>query len=216
MAVTGQDTPAGRGTVALLTAAGVGAITDTPSGADALVRFDRPATAACLDALGPDPIVFNLNGTSDDAFERATVYASSLPSAPNQMNSAVAFPGIWKGALAVRATRINDAMLLAAAEAIAAVCRDESGGVSADLVVPSVISAHVVRDVAAAVQAAAEATGVGARRREHLSPDVRGRAAAVAAAATLAPQRPRHPDQRDRKHRHGHRAQHQDVQRGGC
>jgi len=160
VAVTGQDTPAGRGTVALLTAAGVGAITDTPSGADALVRFDRPATAACLDALGPDPIVFNLNGTSDAAFERATVYASSLPSAPNQMNSAVAFPGIWKGALAVRATRINDAMLLAAAETIAAVCRDESGGVSADLVVPSVISAHVVRDVAAAVQAAAEATGV--------------------------------------------------------
>ncbi len=160
VAVTGQDTPAGRGTVTLLSAAGVGAIVDTPAGADALVRFDRPATAACLDALGADPIVFNLNGTSTDAFDRATVYASSLPSAPNQMNSAVAFPGIWKGALAVRATTINDAMLLAAAEAIAAVCRDEDGNASADLVVPSVISANVVRDVAAAVQAAAGSTGV--------------------------------------------------------
>ena len=159
VAVTGQDTPAGRGTVALLSAAGVGRITDTPAGADALVRFDRPATAACLDALGADPIVFNLNGTSTDAFDRATVYASSLPNAPNQMNSAIAFPGIWKGALAVRATAINDAMLLAAADAIAAVCRDEDGNVSADLVVPSVISANVVRDVAAAVQVAATSTG---------------------------------------------------------
>lgn len=159
VAVTGQDTPAGRGTVALLSAAGIGRIIDTPAGADALVRFDRPATAACLDALGADPIVFNLNGTSTDAFDRATVYASSLPNAPNQMNSAVAFPGIWKGALAVRATTINDAMLLAAADAIAAVCRDEDGNVSADLVVPSVISANVVRDVAAAVQVAATSTG---------------------------------------------------------
>jgi len=160
VAVTGQGTPAGCGTVALLTAAGAGGITDTPVGADALVRFDRPATGACLDALGTDPIVFNLNGTSTDAFNRATVYASSLPSAPNQMNSAIAFPGIWKGALAVRATAINDAMLLAAAAAIAAVCRDEDGNVSADLVVPSVLSANVVRDVAAAVRAAAVSTGV--------------------------------------------------------
>ncbi len=160
IAITGQDTPAGFGAVRLLTAAGVGSITDALAGADALVRFDRPATAACLDALGADPIVFNLNGTSTEAFARASVYASSLPSAPNQMNSAVAFPGIWKGALAVRATAINDAMLLAAAEAIAAVCRDADGNVSADLVVPSVISTNVVGDVAAAVQAAAEATGV--------------------------------------------------------
>ena len=160
VAVTGHDTPAGRGTVRLLTAAGVGAVTDAVDGADALVRFDRPASAACLDALGADPIVFNLNGTSSEAYDRATVYASSLPNAPNQMNSAVAYPGIWKGALAVRATAINDAMLLAAAEAIAAVCRDGDGNVSADLVVPSVISANVVRDVAAAVQAAAVATGV--------------------------------------------------------
>jgi malate dehydrogenase (oxaloacetate-decarboxylating) len=143
-----------------LGAAGVGAISDSPVGADALVRFDRAATDACVDALGDDAIVFNLKDTSTEALRRATVYASELPSAPNQVNSAVAFPGIWKGALAARATTSNDAMLLAAAEAIAALCRDEDGNVSAELVVPSVISAHVVRDVAAAVQAAAEATGV--------------------------------------------------------
>jgi malate dehydrogenase (oxaloacetate-decarboxylating) len=160
VAVTGQDTPAGRGTVALLTAAGVGTISAVIAGADALVRFDRPATGACLDALGTDPIVFNLNGSSADAFDRATVYASSLPNAPNQMNSAVAFPGIWKGALAVRATSINDAMLLAAADAIAAMCRDEDGNVSADLVVPSVISTNVVGVVADSVRAAALSTGV--------------------------------------------------------
>jgi malate dehydrogenase (oxaloacetate-decarboxylating) len=146
--------------VSLLTAAGVGAISDSPVGADAYVRFDRPAGDACLDALGPDAIVFNLKGTSPAALSRAAVYASALPSAPNQVNSTIAFPGIWKGALAVRATQINDAMLLAAAEAIAALCRDEDGNVSAELVVPSVISANVVSNVAAAVQAAAGATGV--------------------------------------------------------
>lgn len=160
VAVTGQDTPAGRGTVALLGAAGIGAVVDDPVGADALVCFDRPPSPADLDALGADAIVFSLNGLSADALERARVYASALPSAPNQVNSAVAFPGIWKGAITVRAREINDAMLLAAAEAIAAVCRDEDGNVSADLVVPSVLSENLVDTVAAAVQAAAGATGV--------------------------------------------------------
>ncbi len=160
VAVMGQDTPAGAGTVELLTTAGVGVISDTPDGADALVRFDGPVTSACLDALGAHPIVFNLNGTSIEALDRAAVYASSFPSAPNQMNSTIAFPGIWKGALAVRATTINDEMLLAAADAIAALCRDDDGNVSADLVVPSLISENVVRDVAEAVRRAAEATGV--------------------------------------------------------
>lgn len=160
VAVKGQETPAGAGTVALLSTAGVRTITDDVSGADVLVRFDRPATTGCLDAMAADPIVFNLSGTSVEALERAAVYASSLPSAPNQMNSAIAFPGIWKGALSVRATAINDAMLLAAAEAIAALCRDEDGRVSADLVLPSVLSEHLVHDVAEAVRLAAEATGV--------------------------------------------------------
>ncbi len=160
VAVTGQDTPAGAGTVELLKIAGVGAITDAPAGADAVVRFDGPVTPGCLDVLGPDPIVFDLTGTSLEALDRAAVYASSLPSTPNQLNSTIAFPGIWKGALAVRATTINNEMLLAAADAIAAVCRDEDGNVSAELVVPSIISENVVGDVAEAVRAAAEATGV--------------------------------------------------------
>jgi malate dehydrogenase (oxaloacetate-decarboxylating) len=160
VAITGQDTPAGAGTAALLTTAGVGTVTDMVAGADVLVRFDRPASAGCLDELADNPIVFNLNGTSVVAQDRAAVYASSLPSAPNQMNSAIAFPGIWKGALSVRASAINHAMLLAAAEAIAALCRDEDGNVSADLVVPSMLSEHLAHDVAAAVRAAAEATGV--------------------------------------------------------
>ena len=160
VAVIGQGTPAGAGTAALLSTAGVRTITDTAVGADVLVRFDRPASAGCLDAMAGDPIVFNLAGTSLEAFERAAVYASSLPGAPNQMNSAIAFPGIWKGALSVRATAINDAMLLAAADAIAALCRDEDGRVAADLVLPSVLSDHLVHDVAEAVRAAAETTGV--------------------------------------------------------
>jgi malate dehydrogenase (oxaloacetate-decarboxylating) len=160
VALRGEDTPGGHGTRALLEAAGVGTITGDVAGADALVAFDGPVTAADVAAMGDSPVVFAMRGGEDGASAVAAVWATTLPSSPNQLNSALAFPGIWRGALDVRATEVNDAMLLAAAGAIAEASRGDDGTVSAELVVPSVLSEHLVRDVAAAVRAAAERTGV--------------------------------------------------------
>ena len=89
----------------------------------------------------------------------ARVYGTGRPDAPNQINSRLAFPGIWRGALDCRATAINEAMVMAAATAIAETAAEDSG-LSEDNVVPSIFNAHLVPDVAAAVRAAAEATGV--------------------------------------------------------
>ena len=74
---------------------------------------------------------------------------------PNQIEASLAYPGIWRGALDCRALRIDDAMLVAAAHAIAAT----AGAPAADNVVPSVLNADLVPNVAKAVREAAEASG---------------------------------------------------------
>jgi len=164
IAVIGSDTPAGHGTVELLTAAGMKVVTSSSDGADVLVSFGTAVSAADCAGLSDQPVVFDLSGTVDGEVQTlAKVFATSLPSAPNQVHSAIAFPGIWKGALAVRATTINESMMLAAADAIARTCHDEDGVISPDRVVPSVLSHNVVDDVAQAVAAAAQASGVARR-----------------------------------------------------
>ena len=76
---------------------------------------------------------------------------------PNQINNVLAFPGIFRGALDVRATAITEGMKLAASEALAAVVADE---LSEDRVVPSPFDERVAPAVAAAVAAAARREGV--------------------------------------------------------
>jgi malate dehydrogenase (oxaloacetate-decarboxylating) len=95
----------------------------------------------------------------EEAAGVAKVYATGRPDVPNQINSGIASPGIWRGALECRATEINQAMTLAAATAIAQTVEEE-GGLSPVNVVPSIFSHNLVPNVAAAVRAAAEATGV--------------------------------------------------------
>ena len=85
------------------------------------------------------------------------MYGTARPETPNQINSALAYPGIWRGALDCRATRINDAMVTAAGRAIAAVAAES---LAPDAVVPSVFNRRLVPAVAAAVREAAEASGV--------------------------------------------------------
>ncbi len=75
----------------------------------------------------------------------------------------LAFPGIFRGALDVRASQINEPMKLAAAQAIAAIIPEDH--LSEDYIVPGVFDKRVVRAVAQAVARAAHETGV-ARRRE--------------------------------------------------
>jgi malate dehydrogenase (oxaloacetate-decarboxylating) len=82
---------------------------------------------------------------------------------PNQINNVLAFPGIFRGALDVRATEIDDAMKLAAAEAIAGIVKPDE--LEQDYVIPSVFNREVAPAVAEAVAEAAEASSVARRRR---------------------------------------------------
>ena len=76
---------------------------------------------------------------------------------PNQINNVLAFPGVFRGALAARATRVTQGMKVAAAEAIAGVVAEE---LRPDAIVPSALDPRVAPAVAAAVQAAAVRDGV--------------------------------------------------------
>jgi malate dehydrogenase (oxaloacetate-decarboxylating) len=99
----------------------------------------------------PDPEVH-----PDVAARHAAVVGTGRSDFPNQINNVLAFPGIFRGALDVRATRITEGMKLAAATAIAEVVDTPSAGV----VVPSVFDDRVVVAVADAVGRAARAEGV--------------------------------------------------------
>ncbi|MEU5611322.1 NADP-dependent malic enzyme [Streptomyces sparsogenes] len=94
------------------------------------------------------------------AHKHAAVVATGRSDFPNQINNVLAFPGIFAGALQVRASRITEGMKLAAAEALAAVVADE---LSADKVIPSPFDERVAPAVTAAVAAAARAEGVARR-----------------------------------------------------
>jgi malate dehydrogenase (oxaloacetate-decarboxylating) len=97
----------------------------------------------------------------------AAVVATGRSDYPNQINNVLAFPGVFRGALDVRASTINEEMKLAAAEAIAAVVKPEELG--PEYVIPSVFNRDVAPLVAAAVARAAEATGVARRHVTHVA-----------------------------------------------
>jgi malate dehydrogenase (oxaloacetate-decarboxylating) len=94
------------------------------------------------------------------AHKYASVVATGRSDFPNQINNVLAFPGIFAGALQVRASRITEGMKLAAAEALAAVVGDD---LAADYVIPSPFDERVAPAVTAAVAAAARAEGVARR-----------------------------------------------------
>ena len=83
------------------------------------------------------------------AREYAAVVASGRSDLPNQINNVLAFPGVFRGLLDARATEITDGMLLAAADALAAVVRDDQ--LNANYIIPSVFDPEVTQAVAAAV-----------------------------------------------------------------
>jgi malate dehydrogenase (oxaloacetate-decarboxylating) len=143
-----------------------GSVADVLEGADAFVGLSTSAILGADDVrrMGPDPVVLALAMPDpeilpEEAAGVARVYATGRPDVPNQINSGLASPGIWRGALDCRATEINQAMTLAAATAIAETAAQETGP-SQFNVVPSIFDHRLVPNVAAAVRAAAEATGV--------------------------------------------------------
>jgi malate dehydrogenase (oxaloacetate-decarboxylating) len=143
-----------------------GTAPDVLEGADAFLGLSTSGLLSADDVrrMASDPIVLALAMPDpeilpEDAAGVARVYATGRPDVPNQINSGLATPGIWRGALDCRATEINQAMTLAAATAIAATAAEETGP-SEFNVVPSIFNQRLVPNVAAAVRAAAEATGV--------------------------------------------------------
>ncbi|MET8507044.1 NADP-dependent malic enzyme [Streptomyces sp. NPDC004787] len=116
-------------------------------------------------AMAPNAFVFAMANPNpevhpDVAHKYAAVVATGRSDYPNQINNVLAFPGIFAGALQVRASRITEGMKIAAADAIAGVVGED---LSADCVIPSPFDERVAPAVAAAVAAAARAEGVARR-----------------------------------------------------
>ncbi|MFI5358824.1 MAG: NADP-dependent malic enzyme, partial [Halanaerobiales bacterium] len=120
-------------------------------------------TAEMVKSMGKDPIIFALaNPTPEIAPELAKeagarIVATGRSDYPNQINNVLAFPGVFRGALDVRAKDINEEMKLAAAHAIAGLVDDE---LREDYIIPEPFDVRVAPAVAAAVAQAAQESGV--------------------------------------------------------
>jgi len=141
------------------------------AGADVFIGLSQPGAIITVGVaqMADDAIVFAMaNPTPEVSPEEieglAAVIATGRSDYPNQINNVLAFPGIFRGALDVRATTITTGMEVAAGAAIAAVISDEE--LSLDYIVPSVFNRDVALNVAEAVAAAAERDGVARRVRE--------------------------------------------------
>ncbi|MCW2977337.1 MAG: hypothetical protein JWM06_2618 [Actinomycetia bacterium] len=141
------------------------------AGADVYIGVSQPGaiTVEGVRTMASDAIVFAMaNPTPEVSPEEiaglVAVIATGRSDYPNQINNVLAFPGIFRGALDVRASAITERMEVAAGHAIAAAISDEE--LAADYIVPSVFNRDVVPSVAAAVAEAAEADGVARRSRD--------------------------------------------------
>jgi malate dehydrogenase (oxaloacetate-decarboxylating) len=133
-------------------------------GADVFIGLSVPGavTRAGIERMASDPVVFALaNPRSEidpeEIEDLARVIATGRSDYPNQINNVLAFPGVFRGALDVRARTIDHEMQVAAAHALASVISDEE--LAADYIVPSVFDRSVAPAVARAVAEAAVASG---------------------------------------------------------
>ena len=142
-----------------------GTLADALVGADVFVGVSGPGVVSqdMVRSMAKDPIIFACANPvpeimPDLALEAgAAVAATGRSDFPNQINNVLAFPGIFRGALDVRASDINDDMMEAAARAIAALIGDD---LAPDYVIPGAFDPRVAEAVAAAVGEAARTSGV--------------------------------------------------------
>ncbi|MCU1266570.1 MAG: Malate dehydrogenase (oxaloacetate decarboxylating) [Acidobacteria bacterium] len=147
-----------------------GTIHDVIQGADVFLGLSVPGVIgiADLQRMAVKPIVFAMaNPTPEIMPEEAEAYVAVMATGrsdyPNQINNVLCFPGIFKGALACRASRINEEMKLAAAHAIAEIITEDE--LNPEYIVPSVFDKRVAEAVARRVEEAAYKTGVARRER---------------------------------------------------
>jgi malate dehydrogenase (oxaloacetate-decarboxylating) len=140
-----------------------GSIVEAMVGADVYIGLSAgKVEEADVARLAPEAMIFAMANPTpeihpDVARRYARVVATGRSDFPNQINNVLAFPGVFRGALDVRASAITEGMKLAAA---AALCDVVGDAVSEEYVVPSVFDPRVGPAVAAAVSAAARADGV--------------------------------------------------------
>jgi malate dehydrogenase (oxaloacetate-decarboxylating) len=138
-------------------------------GADVYLGLSQPGavSAGAVARMAERAIVFAMANPTPEVLpadvptERVAVIATGRSDYPNQINNVLAFPGVFRGALDVRASAITEGMKVAASHALATVIPDEE--LSADYVIPSVFDRSVAPAVAAAVAEAAAKDGVARR-----------------------------------------------------
>ncbi len=143
-----------------------GTLADVIKGADVFIGVSSPGcvTEDMVRSMAKDPILFPMANPTPEIMPDlakkagAAVVGTGRSDFPNQINNVLAFPGIFRGALDVRASDINDEMKIAAAKAIAGFVKDDE--LSAEYIIPSALNRDVAAAVAAAVAEAARKTGV--------------------------------------------------------
>jgi len=141
-----------------------GSIVEALEGTDLFIGLSGPGIIAArdLERMNPDPFVFAMANPNpevkpEDAAPYVRVMATGRSDYPNQINNVLAFPGVFRGALDVRAPKITEEMKLAAAKGIAAVVEDDE--LDEDYIIPSVFNRDVSQAVASAVADEAERSG---------------------------------------------------------
>ena len=143
-----------------------GTLAEVIRGADVFIGVSAPGTLTkeMVQTMAKDPIIFACANPVPEIFPDeakaggAAVVSTGRSDFPNQVNNVLAFPGIFRGALDVRASDINDAMKVAAARAIAGLVSDEE--LNAEYILPAAFDPRVKDAVAAAVAQAARESGV--------------------------------------------------------
>ena len=143
-----------------------GSLAEVLKGADVFIGVSAPGTVTpeMVKTMAPNPILFPMANPvpeimPDLAKEAgAAVVGTGRSDFPNQINNVLAFPGIFRGALDVRAKDINDEMKVAAAYAIADLIDEKD--LNADYIIPNPFDKRVAPAVAKAVAEAAKKTGV--------------------------------------------------------
>lgn len=143
-----------------------GTLADALKGADVVIGVSAPnvITAEMVSAMGKDAIVFAMANPIPEIMPDlaisagARIVGTGRSDFNNQINNVLAFPGIFRGALDARASVINDAMKVAAVEAIASIVTTEE--LSETYIIPNALNRAVGKSVAKAVAEAAVSSGV--------------------------------------------------------
>jgi malate dehydrogenase (oxaloacetate-decarboxylating) len=135
------------------------------AGADVYLGVSVPGAVSpgAIRTMAPGAIVFAMANPTPEVMpeqcaDSVAIMATGRSDYPNQINNVLAFPGVFRGALDVRASTVNEEMKLAAARAIASVVSDDE--IDPEYIIPSAFNRDVAPAVAREVAAAAEASGV--------------------------------------------------------